>query len=262
MASGFRPPPTTSATQSVGGHMGRIQLKRCPRASSRRPLAPRAECRTTLRGMIVRADAEDPSSSPAATDKTTFVAETLLPTRNGKFRVRAYRHTVSPAFWSRLDSVHPLVPRIHSLGATPRSGGAFPSRAPPTRLSRPPAGAHSTLLPPFSGASGVYATEDPFSSVPLPFGAPQRAPRGAFSLRQGLADGFPSPRPDSILAGARTPFAPAPFPSLARRPAPRPWDLRGRPPGSTRGARLPPASSPARSPAPPSLAPRCRRSTA
>ena len=28
-------------------------------------------------------------------DKTVFVAETLLPTRHGDFRVRAYRHSVS-----------------------------------------------------------------------------------------------------------------------------------------------------------------------
>jgi len=80
-------------------------MRGVPLMASCRPLAPRAECRTTLRGMIVRADAEDPSSSPAATDKTTFVAETLLPTRNGKFRVRAYRHTVDGVTYSEPTAI-------------------------------------------------------------------------------------------------------------------------------------------------------------
>ena len=34
-------------------------------------------------------------------DKTVFVAETLLPTRHGDFRVRAYRHSVSRPAASR-----------------------------------------------------------------------------------------------------------------------------------------------------------------
>jgi len=44
----------------------------------------------------VRCDAEDGASSLSTSsgDKTEFVAETLLPTRAGKFRVRAYKHTV------------------------------------------------------------------------------------------------------------------------------------------------------------------------
>ncbi len=34
-------------------------------------------------------------SLPDSYDVTEFVAETLLPTRTGKYRLRGYRHTVS-----------------------------------------------------------------------------------------------------------------------------------------------------------------------
>lgn len=44
----------------------------------------------------VRADASDPiTTEPLGI--TNFVAETCLPTRTGKYRVRAYRHSVSAA---------------------------------------------------------------------------------------------------------------------------------------------------------------------
>lgn len=44
----------------------------------------------------VSESADYPSSLIGST-KTTFVAETLLPTRNGKYRLRGYRHTVRRA---------------------------------------------------------------------------------------------------------------------------------------------------------------------
>ena len=46
---------------------------------------------TLPRGKIIEADAS-PAGEPY--DVTQFVAETLLPTRSGKFRLRGYRHTV------------------------------------------------------------------------------------------------------------------------------------------------------------------------
>jgi hypothetical protein len=39
-------------------------------------------------------DTTDASSSRIWSHNTVFVAETLLPTRNGKYRLRGYRHTV------------------------------------------------------------------------------------------------------------------------------------------------------------------------
>ena len=40
---------------------------------------------------------------------TTFVAETTLPTRTGKYRVRAYRHSVSNKFAVHMPQTQPLV---------------------------------------------------------------------------------------------------------------------------------------------------------
>lgn len=51
---------------------------------------------TLPRGKVTEGDA---SLGGEPYDVTEFVAETLLPTRNGKFRLRGYRHTVSGC-WS------------------------------------------------------------------------------------------------------------------------------------------------------------------
>lgn len=67
-----------------------------PCLAFRSALTRRPHVTATSRTVRVRCDAEEPSMSLGTSggEKTEFVAETLLPTRSGAFRVRAYRHTV------------------------------------------------------------------------------------------------------------------------------------------------------------------------
>lgn len=55
----------------------------------------------------VRADANDPNATEPLSI-TKFVAETCLPTKTGKYRVRAYRHSVSTATLGLLALHAPL----------------------------------------------------------------------------------------------------------------------------------------------------------
>ena len=52
-------------------------------------------------------DSDDYPSSIVGSTKTSFVAETNLPTRNGKYRLRGYRHTVRRALTAPLRFARP-----------------------------------------------------------------------------------------------------------------------------------------------------------
>lgn len=60
----------------------------------------------------------------ATTVDTTYVAETLLPTRSGKFRVRAYRHTVRKEEGHSRPSVTGILCRASCRSARPVGGFA------------------------------------------------------------------------------------------------------------------------------------------
>lgn len=64
-----------------------------------------------LNGIVVTEPAvpsSSPSSAPAIREgelvKTRYIAETLLPTRHGKFRLRGYKHSVSREYPTALGA--------------------------------------------------------------------------------------------------------------------------------------------------------------
>ncbi|CAG9464476.1 unnamed protein product [Pedinophyceae sp. YPF-701] len=91
----------------IGMHAVGTTVRPCAMRAQRRgrPAARRArKAKTNAQG---RGPAPKVASAAARTDEvknvkvdTKFVAETLLPTRTGKFRVRAYRHTVDGTTFS------------------------------------------------------------------------------------------------------------------------------------------------------------------
>lgn len=66
----------------------------------------------------VRADVSDPIATEAL-GITKFVAETCLPTKTGKYRVRAYRHSVSTTTVGLLPLCMPLQPSAFPMACLP-----------------------------------------------------------------------------------------------------------------------------------------------
>mmetsp|Transcript_46367 Transcript_46367/g.118386 ORF Transcript_46367/g.118386 Transcript_46367/m.118386 type:complete len:307 (+) Transcript_46367:152-1072(+) len=79
-----QPLPVSAAASGANGHSGISWDGAAPR----RPSAVAVERETAVAPAIDETEVDAPRTT------TAFVAETLLPTRTGKFRVRAYRHTV------------------------------------------------------------------------------------------------------------------------------------------------------------------------
>lgn len=63
--------------------------------SARPILCGNNSSRRSASTLCVRADVSEPAIAPLSSTK--YVAETCLPTRTGKYRVRAYRHSVGIA---------------------------------------------------------------------------------------------------------------------------------------------------------------------
>lgn len=106
------PPLLAVMARHSSGDYNTYHLNRLPALSCR---PARRCCQQVQCSASPNSNCPGPSASSKKVD-TKFVAETLLPTRGGKFRVRAYRHTVRPARNLCVDRA--LVQRL--------PGGTFP----------------------------------------------------------------------------------------------------------------------------------------
>jgi hypothetical protein len=75
-------------------------------------------------GGLATPSAEQPQQQPPLV-WTTYVAETLLPTGQGKFRLRGYRHTVRSAAWRGRPAACLCEPPAGSPPARPPAWPAF-----------------------------------------------------------------------------------------------------------------------------------------